>query len=557
MQSEFGGGWKKREVVDPLFLPGDTMVGSLAQKKSYAQVLKHTNSEQLNQNTMETVKLVDNSKLDDQVEKSSCKSKDSVLSKLKSCIGFVDAKAMHRLDRCVVGTARDYYETRTIMENFRMSGVSGITAKKISGRQFLIEFDDDSARQNMEIQKWAWLREWFTEIEPWSVFFYAQYRTTWITIFGVPLHAWNETTDPYKDMSTINKFAKLDEEGSSQNSENEQSFQSKNSSSCSMKVDGNELINAKFFNTDMIDSLPLVHGNNTASLPLAHGYNTATDVGNMSPRAAPNLDVNNMENLIGSLENVADSYLDKNVDDLEKSLGHSGSFSVGLGNDLKVDIETFESYEKELSDEEFDLVLSNKMGAKSIAEIEDAILEKATKKGKKRGRRPKNIFKLIPAINISNRVANSSLSDSDFRKRMEALCKSATEAWELGKKIGFSANCEDSLFSGLIWWIVWFPSDHVNCNLECERFGMRHKMEVFKEPCKSAEGASALACVQPSSSVKSRFAYTWSPPNPWFAKFNVDAAVSIRVGLASCGGVLRDAGGNIITIFLALWTVVK
>ncbi|XVF31340.1 hypothetical protein REPUB_Repub16aG0137400 [Reevesia pubescens] len=137
------------------------MKASNLQKKTYAQALKGGSSSQPYINNPERELPEECISPFDQDGKASCKSVDFALAKLHSCSGYIDEEALHKLDRCLFGTAHDYFETCTIMENFRMSGVSGISAKKISGRQFLIEFEDDDVRENMELQNWVWLKEWF------------------------------------------------------------------------------------------------------------------------------------------------------------------------------------------------------------------------------------------------------------------------------------------------------------------------------------------------------------------------------------------------------------
>ncbi|XVF34829.1 hypothetical protein REPUB_Repub18cG0092000 [Reevesia pubescens] len=75
-----------------------------------------------------------------------------------------------------------------------MSGIFDILVKKMFGKQFLIEFEDVEVRNTMEQSNWSWLKEWFVEIEPWTMYTYTKYRTTWVTIFGPPLHVWNQST---------------------------------------------------------------------------------------------------------------------------------------------------------------------------------------------------------------------------------------------------------------------------------------------------------------------------------------------------------------------------
>ncbi|XVF09643.1 hypothetical protein REPUB_Repub07fG0111900 [Reevesia pubescens] len=61
---------------------------------------------------------------------------------IKSCSGIIENETLHLLENCVIAVARDYFEAYRLTENFRISGVSGVYARKISGRQFLIQFDD-------------------------------------------------------------------------------------------------------------------------------------------------------------------------------------------------------------------------------------------------------------------------------------------------------------------------------------------------------------------------------------------------------------------------------
>ncbi|XVF37363.1 hypothetical protein REPUB_Repub20aG0001600 [Reevesia pubescens] len=169
------------------------------QRRSYIQALNGINPEVQYRKVLDVdgnseKKVGDDSEKKDNDDSASLNSHDSGLIKLKSCLGVVDNEALHKLESYLVGVAKDYYETGSLMENFRMSGVSYIFVKKISGRQFLIEFDDEEFRKSMEQEGWAWLKEWFVEIEPWSVFSYAKYKTTWLTIFGLPLHVWNHYT---------------------------------------------------------------------------------------------------------------------------------------------------------------------------------------------------------------------------------------------------------------------------------------------------------------------------------------------------------------------------
>ncbi|XVF14642.1 hypothetical protein REPUB_Repub09cG0078800 [Reevesia pubescens] len=69
--------------------------------------------------------------------------------------------------------------------------------------------------------------------------------------------------------------------------------------------------------------------------------------------------------------------------------------------------------------------IKNKRGAKSIADIEDSIINKVYKKSRRKGRRRKNFFHSIQNQYSGSKIVNSSLSDSDFHNRREALYKEA------------------------------------------------------------------------------------------------------------------------------------
>ncbi|XVF06954.1 hypothetical protein REPUB_Repub06bG0095800 [Reevesia pubescens] len=87
-----------------------------------------------------------------------------------------------------------FYEAHTFTENFRISGVSSIYAKKIYGRQFLIHFEDKPMMEAMKAQQWTWLKEWSDDIFRWSENFSSKLKVTWISCFGVPPHTWNYET---------------------------------------------------------------------------------------------------------------------------------------------------------------------------------------------------------------------------------------------------------------------------------------------------------------------------------------------------------------------------
>ncbi|XVF38651.1 hypothetical protein REPUB_Repub20aG0120800 [Reevesia pubescens] len=114
--------------------------------------------------------------------------------KLRSCIGEVDVEAMHNLESSLIGTAKKFYEAKGVLDSLKSCGVLEVSVKKISGNQFLIEFENDEVGNKLEMQEWAPLKEWFCMLQPWSVSTHSQSRRTWVNVFGVLLHVWNYST---------------------------------------------------------------------------------------------------------------------------------------------------------------------------------------------------------------------------------------------------------------------------------------------------------------------------------------------------------------------------
>ncbi|XVF22173.1 hypothetical protein REPUB_Repub12eG0150900 [Reevesia pubescens] len=457
----------------------------------------------------------DSSKVNvDKDDNKSVSSSDSVLEGLKTCIGEVDNEAIHRLERCVIGTARDYYETRTIMENFRMSGVFDITAKKISGKQFLLEFEEEEVRDKMEESNWVWLKEWFVEIEPWTVYSYAKYRITWLTVFGVPLHVWNQTT--FKNIASIwGEFVSFDGK----------TLEFKDFSRGSMLIMTNQLkkindviilkcgsedfpVRVTEVGDDVVSLFHCCHDSYKAKMEVQHahsGYDSDPD-GSMEVEQvwfSDSIRKNKTEKL-GTGDTVPETTgvelelcmqkvtkvndlcsksvedggplnraimfeegdracLNNNVDNLVlNSLGSGGPCrgeGCNEGTNLSMNgrqskeqvmenvdqnnMKKFKGRSKSCLSEEEEL--NNKRGAKSIVEIEDKIIDDLYKKGRRRGRKKKNIFRDIQVKNSDNKIVNASLSDSDFTKRMKVLREESRKTWDIGKKLGLSATCDDDL----------------------------------------------------------------------------------------------------------------
>ncbi|XVF31071.1 hypothetical protein REPUB_Repub16aG0113800 [Reevesia pubescens] len=257
--------------------------------------------------------------------------------------------------------------------------------------------------------------------------------------------------------------------------------------------------------------------------------------------------------------------------DLERFCGLSlNLFSIkdAVGQDKGVD-----SADEILSDSvavespKSGLILRNKRGAKSLADVEDSIIDNLRKNGRKKGRKPKNRLRKVQQDVSSSKVANASLSDSDFIFRNEAYCgddvasvsrirkqdlfKKATETWELGKLLGFSATCEDDIIiaelvklqnKGAAVWSTWLNRFERGLIVRCKAYG------------RSAVGSGfcGLANCQHLEIHCGWFVQRMFEERrvcsimQLHINFIVDGAESGFPSPARCGGVLGDSSGSFL-----------
>ncbi|KAK8624738.1 hypothetical protein V6N13_089625 [Hibiscus sabdariffa] len=109
-------------------------------------------------------------------------------------LGHVEEESMWKLSRCLVGTMATVCGKTLIEDKLQNWGLGEIVVKSLGGRKFLIEIKDLELYELLEDLKWSYLKEIFSDIEPWSESFHLPERVTWIRLSGVPLHCWNHTT---------------------------------------------------------------------------------------------------------------------------------------------------------------------------------------------------------------------------------------------------------------------------------------------------------------------------------------------------------------------------
>ncbi|KAL4303527.1 hypothetical protein GQ457_10G010910 [Hibiscus cannabinus] len=123
------------------------------------------------------------------------------VDKIKRIKGHVDDEQLWKCSHCLVGTMAVFSNSGAIMDRLNSWGLGEIKVKHIGGYQYLIEIKDNELFKMLEDLHWSYLKEVFIEVIPWTVSFKPVVRMTWIMIFGLPVHCWNNET--LKNMASL------------------------------------------------------------------------------------------------------------------------------------------------------------------------------------------------------------------------------------------------------------------------------------------------------------------------------------------------------------------
>ncbi|KAK9266419.1 hypothetical protein L1049_012439 [Liquidambar formosana] len=92
------------------------------------------------------------------------------------------------LKRCAFGTMHHISCLQSLQETFLREGVFYITVRFLGSLTVLLEFQyEESMLCYFENN---WLSQWLGDIKPWRPNLFAQERLAWLSVVGVPLHAW-------------------------------------------------------------------------------------------------------------------------------------------------------------------------------------------------------------------------------------------------------------------------------------------------------------------------------------------------------------------------------
>ncbi|PPS09936.1 hypothetical protein GOBAR_AA10712 [Gossypium barbadense] len=84
-----------------------------------------------------------------------------------------------------------FCNSNSLLERIASLGFGELDVKKIQGRYFLIKVPNDELLEILKQRDWAYLKEFFINIELWSEKFKVMEMAAWIEIAGIPLHCWN------------------------------------------------------------------------------------------------------------------------------------------------------------------------------------------------------------------------------------------------------------------------------------------------------------------------------------------------------------------------------
>ncbi|KAK5772249.1 hypothetical protein PVK06_048529 [Gossypium arboreum] len=111
-----------------------------------------------------------------------------VVNNSKVVVGHVENEQLWKLQRCLIGETTSFCNSYCLSERIAYMGLGELKVKRIQGRYFLIEVPDEELLEMLRQREWAYLKEFFINVEPWSEKFKVLERATWIEIAGIPLH---------------------------------------------------------------------------------------------------------------------------------------------------------------------------------------------------------------------------------------------------------------------------------------------------------------------------------------------------------------------------------
>ena len=244
---------------------------------------------------------------------------------------MVDEESLQRLENCVVGSANGWFDAEWLEENFRVQRVFDLKVKKLSGNQFLIQFEKKNGVLKMEKEGWKWLKQWLSKVVRWSVDFNCKRRDTWVYCYGVPLHAWNYET--FRNIASIwGELLKVEEE--TLNLSNVCNGKLFIRTDCLLKI--NELIN-------------VTYGKFCYEVRISKVECGSSSGQSFIPKSMEGLNAGLMNNIMGNSKCSGHEYRKRDEEDEQEDLNNDGDRSIEDDNEFMVRSERAERVYKNCS----------------------------------------------------------------------------------------------------------------------------------------------------------------------------------------------------------------
>ncbi|KAK5834241.1 hypothetical protein PVK06_018118 [Gossypium arboreum] len=94
--------------------------------------------------------------------------KDKVVNNSKVIVGHVENEQLWKLQRCLIGETASFCNSNSLSERIACMGLGELKVKRLQGRYFLVEVPDEELLEILRQREWAYLKEFFINIEPWS-----------------------------------------------------------------------------------------------------------------------------------------------------------------------------------------------------------------------------------------------------------------------------------------------------------------------------------------------------------------------------------------------------
>ncbi|KAL4290530.1 hypothetical protein GQ457_14G023320 [Hibiscus cannabinus] len=109
----------------------------------------------------------------------------------KRVIGHIENEELWKLRKCLVGVMDSVCSVSNIHNRLLKWGFGDINVQRLGAKSYLLTFMDEDLAEMLEDVNWSYLREIFSDVQPWSEQVSYNERATWLEIRGLPLHCWN------------------------------------------------------------------------------------------------------------------------------------------------------------------------------------------------------------------------------------------------------------------------------------------------------------------------------------------------------------------------------